>query len=97
VFPLPWTGFSKSKAALDEKSGVTGWRLHDLRRTFASGLASQGVAMPVVEKLLNHVSGSFRGVAGIYQRYDFQPEMREAMEKWEAHVTATATKVSNAA
>jgi integrase len=83
---VAWSGFSKSKKDLDERCGVTGWTLHDLRRTFASGLASKGVAIAVVEKLLNHVSGSFRGVVGIYNRYDFLPEMRVALEKWEAHV-----------
>ncbi len=84
----PFNGFSKSKAALDRASDVTDWTLHDLRRTFASGLASLGVPIPVVEKLLNHVSGTFSGIVGVYQRYDFMPEMREAVEKWEKHVLA---------
>jgi hypothetical protein len=60
--------------------------LHDLRRTFASGLAAQGVALHVIERILNHVSGSFGGIVGVYQRYDFMPEMRAAIEKWEAHI-----------
>ncbi len=81
-----FNGFSKSKATLDERSGVTDWTLHDLRRTFASGLAARGVALPVVEKLLNHVSGSFGGIVGVYQRYDFFPEMKDAVAKWEMHL-----------
>jgi integrase len=81
-----FNGFSKSKARLDALADVHGWTLHDLRRTFASGLASLGVTLPVVERLLNHVSGSFAGIVGVYQRYDFMPEMREAAVKWEANI-----------
>jgi integrase len=60
--------------------------LHDLRRTFASGLASIGIQMPVTERLLNHVSGSFSGIVGVYQRYDFVPEMRNAVVAWEEYI-----------
>jgi integrase len=81
-----FNGFSKCKAALNERCGVTGWTLHDLRRTFASGMASLGVSLPVIEKMLNHVSGTFGGIVGVYQRYDFMPEMREAMAKWDEHI-----------
>lgn len=84
--PLRFNGYGKSKARLDNVSGVSEWTLHDLRRTFASGLASLGVQLPVVERLLNHVSGSFAGIVGVYQRYDFFPEMKDAVAKWEAHI-----------
>lgn len=83
---LSWGGWSKSKLALDKASGVSGWTLHDLRRTFASGLASMNVSLPTIEKLLNHVSGSFAGIVGVYQKYEFWPEMKDALEKWEARV-----------
>ena len=83
--------FARHKAQLDKASGVSGWVLHDLRRTFASGLASLGVPIPVVEKLLNHVSGTFSGIVGVYHRYDYAKEMREAVELWEKHIqTLTA-------
>lgn len=82
----PFNGHSPCKRRLDERSGVTDWRLHDLRRTFASGLASLGVQLPVIERLLNHVSGSFGGIVGVYQRYNFMPEMRRAIALWEARV-----------
>jgi integrase len=82
----PFNGFSKSKEKLDRLSGVTGWTLHDLRRTFASGVAAQGVSLPVVEKLLNHISGSFAGIVAVYQRYNYAKEMREAVGLWEMHV-----------
>lgn len=82
----PFDGWSKSKPRLDERCGVSGWVLHDLRRTFASNLASIGVQLPAIERLLNHISGSFSGIVGVYQRYDFMPEMRSAIERWEAHL-----------
>ena len=75
------------------KSGaaVPDWRLHDLRRTFATGCARLGVQLPVVEKLLNHAGGFFRGVAGVYQRFDFASEQRAAVETWARHVEAIVT------
>ncbi len=82
----PFSGVSKSKGTLDKLSGVQNWTLHDLRRTFASGMASLGVLLPVVEKLLNHISGSFSGIVAVYQRYDFAKEMRQAVELWDEHL-----------
>jgi len=82
----PFNGFSKGKAHLDRACGFSDWTIHDLRRTFASGLAARGVQLPVIERILNHVSGSFGGIVSVYQRYDFMPEMREAIARWEAHV-----------
>ncbi len=82
----PFNGFSKAKAKLDKRCGFSDWTVHDLRRTFASGLASVGIALPVIERLLNHVSGSFGGIVGVYQRYDFFPEMKDAIKRWEEHV-----------
>ncbi|MGN6147000.1 MAG: tyrosine-type recombinase/integrase [Rhizomicrobium sp.] len=84
--PITFENYQRHKARLDKASGVSGWTLHDLRRTFASGLASLGVQLPVTEKLLNHVSGSFAGIVGVYQRYSYAKEMREAITKWEAHI-----------
>jgi hypothetical protein len=50
-------------------------------------MASLGVRLEVTEKLLNHVSGSLGGIVGVYQKYDFQPEMRKAVNKWEAKLS----------
>ena len=83
-----FSGFSKMKRRLDELSGVTGWTLHDLRRTTATKLAGLGVAPHVVEKLLNHTTGTLGGVAGIYNRFQYAAEMREALARWELHVQA---------
>jgi integrase len=62
------------------------WWLHDLRRTAASGMARLGINLPVIEKVLNHSSGSFGGIVGVYQRHDFADEKRHALERWGAHV-----------
>jgi len=78
-----WNGWSKSKARLDKASGVTGWTFHDLRRTFASNHARLGTPIHVIEKMLNHVSGSISGVAAIYNRYNYMPEMVEATQRYE--------------
>jgi integrase len=76
------------KAELDRLSGVSGWTLHDIRRAFASGLASLGVALPVIERLLAHRSGSFAGIVGVYQHYSYGNEMQEAIGRWEKHIVA---------
>lgn len=81
-----FNGWNKPKAMLDATLGATGWQVHDLRRTFASGMASLQVPLPVIERFLNHISGSFAGIVGVYQRYDFMPEMRQAVLKWEAYL-----------
>ena len=90
VFPgeggRPFGNWSKVKVALDKASGVTGWRLHDLRRTVATGLQRLGVRLEVTEAVLNHVSGSRRGVVGIYQRHDWAVEKRAALEAWAVHI-----------
>jgi integrase len=91
VFPGlrgPFNGWSKAKAALDAKSAVTNWRLHDLRRTMATGLQRLGVRLEVTEQVLNHVSGSRGGIVGVYQRHDFVLEKRAALEAWGSHVEA---------
>ena len=83
-----FNGFSPAKATLDTKSGVTNWRLHDLRRTMATGLQRLGVRLEVTEQVLNHVSGSRAGIVGVYQRHDFASEKRAALEAWGEHVEA---------
>lgn len=82
------SGFSKAKQRLDRHiSGANGtpipdWILHDIRRSVAMGLARLGVNLPVIERCLNHVSGSFRGIVSIYQKHSFADEMRAAMDAW---------------
>lgn len=84
----PFNGWSKGKAELDKLSGVNDWVLHDLRRTFATGLAALGTAPHVIEKLINHITGTLSGVAGIYNRFKYEKECREAIDAWEAKLLA---------
>jgi integrase len=87
VTPI-WLG-SKIKGRLDLAMGdVPPWRLHDLRRTAATGMASIGVAPHVVESVLNHISGFRGGVAGTYNRHSYLNEKKEALERWETHLLA---------
>ena len=62
------------------------WRIHDLRRTVATGMERLGIRLQVVEALLGHVAGSRAGVVGIYQRHTYDEEKREAVEKWAEHI-----------
>ncbi|MGB3271805.1 MAG: integrase arm-type DNA-binding domain-containing protein [Xanthobacteraceae bacterium] len=66
----------------DEVKPIPHWTLHDLRRTGASGMARLHIDLPVIEKILNHTSGSFRGVVGVYQRHSYADEKRKALEAW---------------
>ncbi|MDX0112607.1 DUF4102 domain-containing protein [Sinorhizobium meliloti] len=71
------------------------WTLHDLRRTAASGMARLGVPVHVVEAVLNHQSGSIKGVAKIYNRYEYLDEKRQALEGWAGHLRLIAARAPN--
>jgi integrase len=85
--PRKWGGWGKSKARLDKACGVTDWSLHDLRRTFSTLHAELGTPPHIVERLINHITGTVSGVAAVYNRYQYMPEMREATQRYEAHLT----------
>ena len=82
----PISGFSKMVLRLSERSETSGWRLHDLRRTAASGLARLRIPPYVIEKVLNHISGTISGVALVYNRHGYDDEKAEALEKWGARL-----------
>jgi integrase len=86
----PSVNYFRGKERIDAllPPGFAPWRLHDLRRSVASGMARIGIALPTVEKVLGHVSGSFAGIVGGYQRHDFAGEKRLALEAWGRHVVA---------
>jgi integrase len=100
----PFAGWSKAKRALDKAikdarakfaaaagtppAPLVPWSVHDLRRTVATGLQRLGVRLEVTEAVLNHISGSRSGIAGVYQRHDWAAEKRAALEAWGAHVTS---------
>ena len=98
-----FAGWSKSKRALDKAisadrsmaprggkapAALMAWNVHDIRRTVATGLQRLGVRLEVTEALLNHISGSRGGIAGVYQRHDWASEKRAALDSWAAHVLA---------
>ena len=95
------SGYSRAKRRLDaaitnlaqegELSAPKPWRLHDLRRTLATGLQRLGVRLEVTEAVLNHVSGSRSGIVGIYQRHDWADEKRAAVQAWADHVERLLT------
>lgn len=74
---------------------IPAWRLHDLRRTAASGMARTGAALATIERALNHVSGSFGGIVGVYQRHSFADEVREALAAWDRHVQSVVDGDTN--
>lgn len=71
---------------LRERAGIAHFVLHDLRRSFASHMASLEVPPHVVERLLNHISGTVSGVSAIYNRYSYLKEMQEAVAAYESHL-----------
>lgn len=71
------TGISWLKERLDKASGVTGWTLHDLRRTARSLMSRAGVNSDHAERCLGHVIG---GVRGVYDRYEYHKEKKAAYE-----------------
>jgi integrase len=73
----PLGGFSKAKRKFDQACGVTGWTLHDLRRTARSLMSRAGVPSDHAERALGHV---LPGVRGTYDRHAYRDEKRRAFE-----------------
>jgi integrase len=69
-----------------DKACIDGWILHDLRRTAATGMARLNIAPHVVDRILNHVSGTIRGVAAVYNRHAYLEERKSALEAWARYV-----------
>ena len=95
----PFSGWSRSKKRLDQRCGVTDWRLHDLRRTVVTGMNDDlGVWPHVVEAVVNHVTGAAkRGVAGVYNRAEYLKERRRALERWARHLLKQVAEARRAA
>ncbi|MFW7268640.1 tyrosine-type recombinase/integrase [Gluconacetobacter sp. Hr-1-5] len=66
------------------------WRLHDLRRTGVTIMARLGIGPHVADRVLNHVQGTIRGVAAVYQRHEFEAERAAALDTWARHVLTVA-------
>ncbi len=97
----PFQGWGNAKEALDERikaanggKAIAPWRMHDIRRTVATRLGDLGVLPHVVEAILNHISGSKAGVAGIYNRALYAPEKRAALDRWSDHLEGLIAKAA---
>jgi integrase len=76
----PASGFSKAKARLDQLMGnPEPFKLHDLRRTVRTRLASLRVPDSVAEMVIGHGK---RGLGRVYDQHRYVDEMREALELW---------------
>jgi integrase len=84
-----FSGWSRCKRRLDARSGVSGWTLHDLRRSFVTHSAELGTAPHVIEAAVNHLSGHKGGIAGVYNRAVYGPEKARAMQVWADHLLAS--------
>ena len=89
-------GWSKPKRDLDALLELTPWRVHDIRRSVATGMAELGVQPHIVEAALNHVSGHKAGVAGVYNRAVYAAEKRTALELWTNQVLTLTGEVPDA-
>ena len=101
----PVSGFSKSKLRLDaamlaakraelgirKDDGISGWTLHDLRRTATTGMARLKIPPHVVDRILNHTGGTISGVAAVYNRFEYLEERRAALEAWGRYVDGLIT------
>ncbi|MDX2287918.1 MAG: integrase arm-type DNA-binding domain-containing protein [Hyphomicrobiaceae bacterium] len=91
-----FSGWSKAKGELDKMvPTVKDWTLHDLRRSMATQLAGLGVAPHIVERILNHAGGTFAGVAGVYNRFEYRDEMHTALRAWEKCLLAEIKKTQS--
>lgn len=68
------------------------WTLHDIRRTLATRLNELGVAPYIVEQLLGHSLG---GVMAIYNRSQYLPEKRQALDMWFEHLEIISNSTDN--
>jgi integrase len=67
----PLNGWGKAKERLDKAAGISPWRIHDIRRTVATGLQKLKVPLTVTEAVLGHTAGSRGGIVSVYQRHDY--------------------------
>jgi len=88
AFALAKRRLDAEVAKLNSGAQVAHWTLHDIRRTVATELAGLKIPPHVVEALLNHKSGTIRGIAAIYNRYEYGAEKRAALDAWARRLDA---------
>ena len=84
---LGFVRWSGEKAKLDAACSVSGWHLHDLRRSVRTGLSRIGVLPHIAEETIGHVTHK-SGVVGVYDRHDYSGEVRTALAMWADHLLA---------
>jgi integrase len=77
------TGFTERKAEFDAACEITGWTIHDLRRTSRTLLSRAGIPADIAEMCLGH---SLVGVRQTYDRHAYENEKRNAFEKLAAQI-----------
>jgi integrase len=82
--------WDRIKKQLSVRAGIDphSWRLHDLRRSCASGMQRLGTRVEVIERALNHHTGVFRGVTSVYQTDTLLDDVRAGLQRWADHVMA---------
>ena len=81
------SGFSKAKKRLDDLSKVNFWRLHDIRRSFATIVTEKLEHEPVVvDRILNHVNGSVKGIAAVYQKGEYLDKRKTVLDAWAKYI-----------
>lgn len=70
------------------------WTFHDLRRSAVTKMAEDlKIAPHIVDKILNHASGTIRGVAAVYNRAQYLAERRSALEAWSSWIVALTSPI----
>jgi integrase len=84
----PFCAWGKNKVKFDKLCGVTNWTLHDIRRTVRTKLSEWSCRDDsTAERILGHISSESR-VSRIYNRWKHFPQMKAALEKYEAKLAA---------
>jgi integrase len=92
----PFNGWSKAIKQLRKLVGTDfkHFTLHDIRRTFRSGLGMLGVRPDIAERMVNHISAQ-SDMELVYDLYEYLPEMREAIKKWEGYIRMVVSTPSS--
>jgi integrase len=85
----PASGFSKAKARLDERATLAHYTIHDLRRSFTTGIGNLGISDAIADRCINHVAPKLQRT---YNLAKYEKGMRAAWIKWDGHVTKLAPK-----
>jgi integrase len=90
---VPINNWDQLKQRLSAAAGIDpkSWRIHDLRRTTATGMQKLGTRIEVIEQALNHTGGSRAGVTGTYQKHDYRTEVGIALAAWGDRVEQLAS------